>query len=199
MVEEQHTTTQAVTTDGRKRLRLVFLVAILAGLFAVGSYYDVTEHINAAMIRERVVDAGPWGWILYVAIFSGGEFLHIPGLIFVAGGILAYGKLTGFVLAFIASLISVGFSFVVVRSIGGTQLERAKNPTLQKALAQLERHPIRTVLVLRLFLFLSPALNYALALTRISFRDYLIGSTLGLIAPIAAAAYFFDWLIANFL
>ena len=56
---------------------------------------------------------------------------------------------------------------------------------------------IRTVFLLRLFLWLAPALNYALALTHVKYRDYLIGSALGLIVPVAGAALLFDWLFAE--
>jgi uncharacterized membrane protein YdjX (TVP38/TMEM64 family) len=176
-------------------LRLAILAFVLIGLFTIGSYYDITERMDVEAIRGLVVDAGALGWFLYVAIFSGGEFVHIPGLVFVAAGILVYGKLLGFGLAFVASVVSVCFSFFVVRRIGGTPLERAQNPRLQNALAHLDERPIRTVLVMRLIFWLAPPLNYALALTGLRFRDYLIGSALGLLIPIAAAAYFFDWLI----
>ena len=179
----------------KSHLRLAILALVLISLFAIGSYYDVEERIDAQAIRELVLDAGAWGWLIYFAVFSGGEFLHIPGLVFVAAGILVYGQVFGFGLAFIASVISVSFSFIVVRRIGGTPLEGARNPRLQKALVHLDKRPVRTVLVLRLFLWMAPPLNYALALTRLRFRDYLVGSALGLLLPVAMASYFFDWLI----
>jgi uncharacterized membrane protein YdjX (TVP38/TMEM64 family) len=62
-------------------------------------------------------------------------------------------------------------------------------------LGHLDARPIRTVFALRLVLWLAPALNYALALTRARFRDYAIGSALGLILPVAGAAILFDWLV----
>jgi uncharacterized membrane protein YdjX (TVP38/TMEM64 family) len=43
-------------------------------------------------------------------------------MVFVAAGILVYGKVIGFGLALTASVISVCFSFVVVRLLGGTPL-----------------------------------------------------------------------------
>ena len=121
--------------------RLIILALVLISLFAIGSYYDVAERVDAQAIRELVIDAGAWGWLIYFAVFSGGEFLHIPGLVFVAAGILVYGQALGFVLAFIASVISVSFSFIIVRLIGGTPLEGARNPRLQKALVHLDKCP----------------------------------------------------------
>ena len=63
-------------------------------------------------------------------------------------------------------------------------------------LARLDERPVTTVIVLRTLLWLAPPLNYALALSSIRFRHYLIGSALGLLLPVAGAALFFDWLFA---
>ncbi len=52
--------------------------------------------------------------------------------------------------------------------------------------------------MLRLVLFLMPAVNYALAMTRVRFRDFFVGSALGLVIPILFIAYAFDWVLARF-
>lgn len=139
--------------------------------------------------------AGVWGWLLYIAVFAAGEFLHVPGLVFVAAAILIYGKLAGFALAYLGAIISVSFSFALVRRIGGTPLQQSNSPWLRRALAQLDQRPIRTVFTLRLLLWLAPPLNYVLALAPLKFSHYLIGSAFGLLPPLAGAALLFDWLI----
>jgi uncharacterized membrane protein YdjX (TVP38/TMEM64 family) len=175
-------------------VRLALLAGVLVAVFAVGRYFGVTENVNAQSIHEFVHGAGAWGWALYMAVFAGGEFVHVPGMVFVVAGILLYGKVLGFGLAWLASVVSVGFSFVVVRRIGGTPLGTVDKPWLKRILSHLDDRPIRTVALLRLMLWLAPPLNYALALTKVRFRDYLIGSALGLIAPVAGVAILFDWL-----
>jgi uncharacterized membrane protein YdjX (TVP38/TMEM64 family) len=55
------------------------------------------------------------------------------------------------------------------------------------------------VAILRLILWMAPPLNYALAMSAVRFRDYVIGSALGLLIPIALASLFFDWVVATFL
>ena len=178
------------------KYRITLVIVLLAGLFVAGRYTGIAEGLDANAIRKLIDDAGPWGWSLYVVVFAGGEFIHIPGMVFVAAGILVYGKVIGFGLALTASVISVCFSFVVVRSLGGTPLGEIDRPWLKRMLGHLDARPIRTVFVLRLVLWLAPPLNYALALTRVRFRDYAIGSALGLILPVASAAILFDWLVA---
>ena len=178
----------------RQHIRLALLISILVALFLVGRYTGVAENMDAESIRELIRSAGVWGWALYIATNAGGEFIHIPGMVFVLAGILIYGQVVGFGLAWMASVVSVCFSFVVVRRLGGTPLASVEKPWVKRILGRLNAQPIRTVVVLRLVLWLAPPLNYALALTNVRFRDYLIGSALGLIAPVAGVAILFDWL-----
>ena len=184
---------------GQKRSQKygLFLVLLLfVGLYALSKSMGLTEW-DVENIRTQVEKTGFWGPIFYTAIFAGGEFIHIPGMVFVAAGILVYGRWWGFVLSFIASVVSVCFSFLVVRAIGGKPLSQIERPFFKKLLAGLDTHPIRVILVLRLFLSLAPALNYTLALTNVRFRDYLIGSVLGLLLPVGGVSLFFDWVFLH--
>ena len=62
-------------------------------------------------------------------------------------------------------------------------------------LAKLDENPVTTVAVLRLCFFLAPAMNYMLALSSVSFRDFMVGSIAGLVVPLTVAVFFIDHLI----
>jgi uncharacterized membrane protein YdjX (TVP38/TMEM64 family) len=51
------------------------------------------------------------------------------------------------------------------------------------------------VALLRLVLWMAPAVNYALALSPVRYRDYAIGSAVGLAIPVAAAAAFLHFFL----
>ena len=85
----------------------------------------------------------------------------------------------------------------MVRAVGGQALGAVQKPWIVKLLVKLDEHPVRWMVVLRSVAFISPPLNYALALTRIRFRDYALGSALGLVGPMAIVTVFFDWLFAT--
>ena len=51
---------------------------------------------------------------------------------------------------------------------------------------------------MRMFLFLLPAVNYGLAMTRVRFRDYLVGSAIGLVPPMIVIALAFEWALSFF-
>ena len=85
-------------------------------------------------------------------------------------------------------------SFYVVRLIGGQPLGDIKRPLARRILARLDEHPLQTVAILRFFFWMAPPLNYALAMSKVRYRHYLLGSAIGLAIPIPLVVLFFDWL-----
>jgi uncharacterized membrane protein YdjX (TVP38/TMEM64 family) len=88
----------------------------------------------------------------------------------------------------IAATISVAVSFVIVRTIGGQPLKNLniKRPFLQKPLDHLKERPIRSMIVIRLFLWAIPPVNYTLAMSGVTFRDYMIAAIIGMTPPFVA-------------
>lgn len=172
--------------------RLLLLAAVLAGIWALAASQGWTDDIDIARVRSLVRDAGAWGMVVYVAVFAGGEFIHLPGMVFVLAAIAIWGKWLGAVMAFIAANVSVCASFVVVRAIGGKALSGIDNRHVQRAMAHLQRRPILTVAALRSVFWLAGPLNYVLALSRVSFVHYAVGSALGLVLPVGLMALIFE-------
>ena len=177
------------------RLRLVAAIGLFLLLFAIGRTLDLHDHLTVDRVRAAMVSAGIAGAALYVIAFCLGELLHVPGLVFVAAGVLAYGPALGGPLAFLGAVVAVSVSFWVVRAIGGRPLGELRYRWARRALAQLDAHPVATIAMLRLVLILSPPLNYLLALSQVSFGHYFLGSVLGLVVPITLAIALFDHLM----
>lgn len=183
----------------RKLIRLAILAGVLAGLFAAGKATGVIDNVSIESVRAYIESAGPLGFLVFIGAFAVGQLVYLPGMAFVAAGILVYGKVLGFALGWIAAVISVNFSFILVRAVGGKALAEVERPLVRKMMARLDRHPITTVTVLRTIFAMAPALNYAFALSSVKLRDHLIGSMLGLIPQIAGAALLFEWIFSEVL
>jgi len=91
--------------------------------------------------------------------------------------------------------LSCGFSFIVVRRIGGQALEKVQWKLVKRAMFHLKEKPVKTLVAIRSVLFLSPSINYALALSSISLRDFMIGSAIGLVTPLTLIVLLIDHLI----
>lgn len=174
------------------RWRMAALALFFVGSFAVAKLTGITDDVDVDVVRGFMESAGVWGFFAFVAIFALGELMHIPGMVFVGAAALAYGDALGIAAAYTGAVASVITSFFVVRAIGGQPLAGAKRPWMKKILARLDRQPVRTVAFLRFLFWLSPALNYGLAMSSVRFREYLVGSAIGLAIPIPLVVLLFD-------
>ncbi len=172
--------------------RLAALAALAVGLIVIGKTTGLSAYFSTERIRTVTNAAGLWGPIVFVLFFCVGELVNVPGVVFVAAAVVAYGRTGGGALAFVGALAAVSVSFVIVRRIGGKPLAAIRWPLARRILLRLEQRPVRTILLLRLLLWMAPQLNYALALSNVHFRSYLVGTALGLLAPIAGLVLLSD-------
>lgn len=168
----------------RPLLRIGLLLLAGVALYAIGHFTGLTEQVTPENIRQTVQDAGPWGVLVFIAAFAVGLFLHVPGMVFVATGVLLWGRIAGFFVGLIGALIAVSFTFVIVRRAGGQALTEIERPFVKKVMAKIETRPILTVVILRSVLWLAPGLNYALAMSNVRFSHFVIGSAIGLVVPV---------------
>ena len=182
-----------VVDEGAKRkrwLRIGGVVLLFVGSIAIAKLTGLDAYLDPETVRAFMVEAGPWGFLAFLGIFALGELLHVPGWVFVGAATLAYGQPLAAVAAYTGAMFSVSVSFFVVRTIGGQSLGEIDRPIVRRTMARLEDHPIRTVAFLRLILWVTPALNYALAMSKLRFRDYFLGSALGLLLPMPLMSIF---------
>ena len=117
------------------RLRLIAVLALALLLFGIGRALGLQQHLTVESLRAMMASAGTAGMVLYVIAFCLGELVHVPGLVFVAAGVLAYGPVLGGPLAFLGAVASVSVSFWVVRAVGGRPLSGLRTRWVRRALA----------------------------------------------------------------
>ncbi|CAE7596370.1 RECQSIM [Symbiodinium natans] len=150
----------------RGRFRLFVAILLLATLFVAAKLSGATKLLRREQILRVMDDAGPLGWMAYVVLFSFGELLHIPGIVFVMAAVFSYGRVMGALLAYLGSIASVSAGFWVTRALsGGATLDTLKIRWVDRVLMRLEFAPMRTVAMLRLCFYLAPSFNQAMALT----------------------------------
>lgn len=172
-------------------LRLGAVVLLAVALLCVGKFTPLGSFFSTARIRELTQATGAWGVVVYIGLWSIGLLLHVPGLVFVAAGVLAWGHLWGGVAAYAGALVAVQCSFTIVRTVGGRPLAKLEHPRALALLRRIERQPTLTVAALRSFLMGAPTLNYALALSPIGWRPHLVGTVIGLIPSVAVMSALF--------
>ena len=173
----------------KRLLGVVLFLAILVAIFEVSGLRD---HFNLSFMRQVILQHQIGGLILFVALFSLGNLIQIPGWVFLAAAVLTLGRLWGGIVTYIAAVTSCLLTFLTIRALGGDALRLLTNRVAVRILRALDAHPIGCVALLRVLFQTVPALNYALALSGIRLRSYLIGTLVGLPVPIALYCVFFD-------
>lgn len=171
----------------RIKPRTIFLIVAALALLAFGAWLKRSGHLEAELISSTVKGLGAWALPAYVAVFVLGALLQIPGVVFVIAAPLIFGPTFGFAVAYIGALLAVSLSFLLVRVVRGRGSEPVRLPFAwaRRLLERAESRPFISVVVLRLVFFLAPPLNVGLGLSSLRTRDYLAGSAVGIIAPMA--------------
>jgi uncharacterized membrane protein YdjX (TVP38/TMEM64 family) len=153
------------------------------------------------MVAERVQQLGTTAMVAYLGVYVLGTVALVPAavLAMVAGAL--FGVLHGFGIAFTGALLGSTAAFLVARhgARGGTARwieRRAAHHALFDRIARVDRSLGRRGLLLVFLLRLSPfvpynVLNYALGLTGVRLRDYVLGSA-GMLPGALVYAYLGD-------
>ncbi len=178
----------------RRYQRLFAVIVFLGVLLAIFQLSGLRGGVSLAFLHQKIVENEISGLLIFVMLFSLGNLIQIPGWVFLAAAVLALGKTLGGIATYIAASVSCVLTFLTIRGVGGDALRQLKNKTAARILHRLDASPIKSILLLRVLFQTLPALNYALALSGVKFRDYLIGTLLGLPLPILLYCLFFDYL-----
>jgi len=167
--------------------RTVVIVVVFALLLAFGAWLRSAGYLDTEALGAMVARLGGWALPAYVGLFIAGTLLQIPGIVFVVAAPLAFGPTLGFAAAYVAAVLAVTASFLMVRLVRRRDAAPIKLPLrwAQRLLDRAERRPVMSVAVLRLMFFLAPPLNVGLGLSTLRTRDYVVGSAVGLLAPLA--------------
>ena len=164
-------------------IRLLLLGIIMISLILLAKFTPIGLYFSVEKLQILINDAGNWGFFIFFALFLMGTLMNVPGAVFLIFAILTYDYFLGILISYITALSCAMINFLFARFVGGKGLSEIKNKRIQKALSKVETHPISTLFWLRLFLLLSPVINYALALTKIKFKDFFIGNVIAMILP----------------
>ncbi len=181
----------------RRYKRLLGVGLFLGVLLTVFEVSGLRDHFNLTFMRQVILQHQIGGLMLFVLLFSLGNLIQIPGWVFLAAAVLTLGRVWGGAVTYVAAVTSCAFTFVTIRALGGDALRLLKNRVAVRLLRELDAHPIASVALLRILFQTVPALNYALAMSGIKFRTYLIGTLVGLPVPIALYCIFFDILVTG--
>jgi uncharacterized membrane protein YdjX (TVP38/TMEM64 family) len=162
---------------GKKILLALVAVAVVAALFA----FDAR-----AVLRDTLAgleSLGPWGPVIFVVLYIVATVLFVPGSALTLGAGALFGVGLGSVLVSVGATLGATAAFLVGRYLARDWV--AKKIEGNAAFAALDRAVATEGWKIVGLTRLSPAfpftlLNYAFGLTRVSLRDYVLASWIGM-------------------
>jgi phosphatidylserine/phosphatidylglycerophosphate/cardiolipin synthase-like enzyme/uncharacterized membrane protein YdjX (TVP38/TMEM64 family) len=160
---------------------------VLVGLTLLWQFTPLADVISPEKMAPRLdaVAGEPWAPFALLAAFVVGGFVVFPVTILIALTALAFGPLQGFAYALAGVLLSAGATYHAGRKVRRRWLRSLMGARIDRVSRRLAKQGIVSVFILRLvpvapFTFI----NLIAGAARIRFRDYLIGTVLGMVPGI---------------
>jgi uncharacterized membrane protein YdjX (TVP38/TMEM64 family)/rhodanese-related sulfurtransferase len=154
------------------RLVLTLLVAAVAVWLAFNR-----DRLDPALIESAMHGLGLWAPLGHIVLFALATILFVPGAIFgLLGGVL-FGPFWGTALNLAGATLGATAAFLVARYVAADWVRRKASGRLDRLISGVESEGWRFVAFVRLVpLFPFNLTNYALGLTRISLKHYVLAS-----------------------
>ena len=162
--------------------RIGLLLGVLAALVAAVLLLPVQEWLLAVVTAVR--DLGAWGVVLFALIYVAATVAALPAWLLTLGAGFVWGPLPGTLLVSPVSTIAATAAFSLGRGLARERVARRveTDPRFAAIDAAVGRSGFRIVLLLRLSpVFPFNLLNYALGLTRVTLRDFVLASWIGML------------------
>jgi len=140
-----------------------------------------------ALLREalsRVGELGPWGPVVFVVLYVAATVLFLPGSILTLGAGVVFGLVRGVVVVSIAATLGATAAFLVARYFAREAVARRieGDPRFRAIDQAVALDGWKIVGLARLSpLFPFNLLNYAFGVTRVTLRDYVLASWIGML------------------
>lgn len=174
------------------RRQLKWLVAlVLAGtVIGLAAFTDTRALLQAAL--EWMLGLGWRGYVIFVALYVAACIFFVPGFILTLGAGALFGPVIGSMLASTAATLGATAAFLVGRYLARDWVAQriaghAAFRSIDRAVADEGWKIVGLMRLSHVFPF--NLLNYALGLTHVSLRDYILASFIGMMPAIVTYVY----------
>ena len=171
--------------------RLLSFVALLAllGLSAIIAYLSLSRlelsDLSARLAEERYA----W-WAPALVIVAFVAFSVVPVMLLVSLTGIAFGPVLGPLYAMTGCLASASAAFAIGRWMGPRQVNGWGGDRMQRLMGMLRRNGTLSVFLIRKIPAPFVLVNVMLGASAVGYREFLIGTTLGMVAMVVGLASF---------
>ncbi len=176
-------------------IRLISFLAILLGLAAAWRWTPLSDWINMDTLASwaRVLEAGPFSLPGVIGAYIAGSLVMFPVTLLIGTTAIVFSPLEAPFYALAGCLSSALLSYVIGSGLGKKSIQKIAGKRLNRLSKRLAKQGFLTVVIVR-NLPLAPftVVNMVAGASRIRFRDYLLGTVVGMMPGILAITVFAD-------
>ena len=174
-------------------LKIGLLVALLVVFLFGARWLGFDQLLTLEGMRAWLESWGSLGPLAFIGLCILGIVLYLPESLLLTFGGALFGGWSAFVYGWIATVVGTTVTFLIARYLARDYVQKtflSRREGFQRMDARFAEHGLIWVMLLRTVLGLAPPLNWAVALTSVSFRNYFLGTALGVIPNVAIFVYF---------
>jgi phosphatidylserine/phosphatidylglycerophosphate/cardiolipin synthase-like enzyme/uncharacterized membrane protein YdjX (TVP38/TMEM64 family) len=183
----------------RRVLTGALLVAIVAALSAAWRWSPLGEWVSLEALAgwAETLRASPLAPVLVLGGYVVGCLLAVPITLLILATAVVFGPVSAFLYALAGSLLGAALTFGAGRALGRDAVRRLAGRRLNHLSRRLARRGLLAVIAVRV-LPVAPftVVNLAAGASHIGFRDFALGTALGMLPGIFAITLFSDRVLA---
>ena len=171
------------------RVRLSLFLAVIAALLVLAGFWAIVMHEGdwqPANIRDRAgqLAEGPWlHWLVFGGVVLGQQ-VAIPQILLVPVAVILLGPWWGLAVGYLGTLAGAVIGYLIGRYLGRRPVRRLSGPRMRRLSRAIARRGVVSMIVVNMLPIVSQALiNLAAGTTHIRFRDFLLGTAIGIVPP----------------
>jgi len=164
--------------------KFIVLVLFLTGAAYVFRFTPAKDLVGPRSLNHVMAAVGWWAPFVFVLIEAVAISLFIPASIPILLGAGLFGASWGFFCGWAGAVLGASMAFFVGRTLGRDFVASLTGNRLKRYDDAIERNGFTTVLYLRLLNSPFTPLNYALSVTKVRFRDFFLGTGVGVAVSI---------------
>ena len=166
---------------GKAILKAAILLVFVVAAILLVRYTPIKDYLSVEALGRFLDAVGIWAPVVFMVIYAGGVCLFLPGTLLTGLGAAIFGPYWGFVYVWFGAMAGASIAFWIGRTLGREFASSLIGDKLKKYDDAIERNGFATVLYLRLVYFPFTPMNFGMGLTKVHFRDYFLGTGLGII------------------
>jgi len=172
------------TWSRKPRNKLIGIVAVIILLVILIKASGITESFSLPELRAMVKSFGIWGPLGFIILYGLSIAIGTPGTLFTIAGGLLFGRWFGTLYNVLGATLGASGAFWIARLVSRKTITKRFGHTKWFSAFNrgMEKNGFNYMLFVRLVpLFPFNGINFASGITNISFRDYTLGTAIGII------------------